>query len=104
MIPQTPTEKTSFNLAFQAEVIVLVEIEMPSTRVEYYDEQKNVSFERIWIYWKEQKMTKIWNDKKKKKGDQLRIEIEKIRELPKPENVMTIIVTGIALMDLTVEQ
>ena len=34
-------EKTSFNLAFGAEVVIPIEIGLLSMRLEHYDEQKN---------------------------------------------------------------
>ena len=42
MTPWMPIRETPFNLTFRAEIVILVEIGMPSTRIEYYDEQKNL--------------------------------------------------------------
>ena len=41
-IPRISTEETSFNLAFEIEAVIPVEISLPSMRIEHYDEAMNV--------------------------------------------------------------
>ena len=40
-MPQIPIGETPFNLAFRTEGVILVEIDLPSIKVEYYDESSN---------------------------------------------------------------
>ena len=42
MMSRVPTREIPFSLAFGVEVVVSGEIEIPSARVENYDEQTNV--------------------------------------------------------------
>lgn len=43
MTPYTSTNKTPFNLIFDTEVVILIEIELSTMRIEHFKESSNIA-------------------------------------------------------------